>query len=90
MENQTTHWITFRYKGGKLKKYLLTTALILSMSASGVFAADTITSPADLEKLFNENFYESPMGITMPNVEVVEGSNVKPVRGMPLFKKNSY
>ena len=45
------------------------------MSASGVFAADTITSPADLEKLFNENFYESPMGITMPNVEVVEGSN---------------
>ena len=57
------------------------------MSASGVFAADTITSPADLEKLFNENFYESPMGITMPNVEVVEGSNIKPVRGMPLFKK---
>ena len=57
------------------------------MSASGVFAADTITSPADLEKLFNENFYESPMGITMPNVEVVEGSNINPVRGMPLFKK---
>lgn len=70
-----------------MKKYLLVTALILSMTSGSVFASDVVNSPADLEKLFNESFYESPTSIATPKVEVVEGSNVKPCRGMPLFKK---
>ena len=55
------------------------------MTSGSVFASDVVNSPADLEKLFNESFYES--SIATPKVEVVEGSNVKPCRGMPLFKK---
>ena len=57
------------------------------MTSGSVFASDVVNSPADLEKLFNESFYESPTSIATPKVEVVEGSNVKPCRGMPLFKK---
>ncbi len=60
------------------------------MMAGNVYAAEpnNIGLPTnDLEKLFNENFYESPSGIMMPDVKVVEGSTVKPVKGMPFFKK---
>lgn len=48
---------------------------------------ELIKSPADLEQVFSDSFYESPISAPMPKVEVAEGSIVKPVRGMPLFKK---
>lgn len=72
-----------------MKKYLLVTALILSITSGGVYAKDATDSgmPADLETMFNESFYEAPSSIAVPDVKVVEGSNIKPVRGMPLFKK---
>ena len=72
-----------------MKKYLLVTALILSMVSNSVYAEDTknVGLPTDLETLFNENFYESPSGLMMPNVEVKEDDGIKPIKGMPLFKK---
>ena len=69
-----------------MKKVLLITALILTTSASQVLSAELIKSPEDLEEVFNNSFYESPVG-PMPNVEVKYGNQTKPVRGMPLFKK---
>lgn len=72
-----------------MKKYLLVTALILSMISGSTNAAEIKNNglSTDLETLFNESFYESPSSIIMPKVEVVEGSNVAPIKGMPLFKK---
>ncbi len=68
-----------------MKKYLIITALILTAISQSVYSKDLVESPDDLENL-QEQFYESPQTI-IPKVEVVEGSTVKPVRGMPLFKK---
>lgn len=68
-----------------MKKYFIITALILTAISQSVYAKDLVESPDDLENL-QEQFYESPQTI-IPKVEVVEGSNIKPVRGMPLFKK---
>lgn len=70
-----------------MKKYLLITALILSTIVQPTFATGSMDSSEGLEELFNEGFYESPLGVQMPDVTVVEGSTIKPVRGMPLFKK---
>ena len=71
-----------------MKKYLLITLLILSLTSTSSQGAEVIKGPEDLESLFTESFYESPTSFAMPKVEqVVEGSNIKPVRGMPLFKK---
>ncbi len=70
-----------------MKKYLLSTILILSLTSTSSMAADVIKSPEDLETLFNESFYESPTSIAAPKVQVKEGSTINPVRGMPLFKK---
>ncbi len=70
-----------------MKKYLLISLLILSLTHAPAKSAEVIKSPEDLETLFNESFYESPASIAAPKVEVREGSTIKPVRGMPLFKK---
>lgn len=48
--------------------------------------ADGLASPTpELDRL-EEQFYEAPMS-PMPDVHVVEGSTVKPITTMPLFKK---
>ena len=68
-----------------MRKNLLITSLILALSANSVFAKELVESPADLEKTFNETFYEAPFS-PLPQVEVKSGNQTKPVRGMPLFK----
>ncbi len=70
-----------------MKKYLLITALILSTIIQPAFANNLLSSSEELEELFNEGFYESPLGAKMPDATVIEGSTIKPVRGMPLFKQ---
>ena len=72
---------------------LLITLLVVIFGAKTVYGADIIKSPQELEQLFSDSFYESPVS-PMPKVdveqsqtEVKEGSQIKPVRGMPLFKK---
>lgn len=70
-----------------MKKYLLITALILSTMVQPAMATGSLSSSEELEELFNDGFYETPFGAQMPDVTVVEGSTMKPVRGMPLFKK---
>lgn len=70
-----------------MKKSFFITALILSMTSQAVFSAELIKSPEDLEDVFNDSFYESPISAPMPKVEVKEGSTMPPVRGMPVFKK---
>ncbi len=70
-----------------MKKNLLITLLILFATSVPSKGAELIKSPEDLETLFEETFYESPTSFAAPKVEVQEGSNIKPVRGMPLFKK---
>ncbi len=70
-----------------MKKNLLITALILAVSSQAVLSAELIKSPEDLEDIFTDSFYESPLSAPMPKVEVTEGSVTKPVRGMPVFKK---
>lgn len=70
-----------------MKKSFFITALILSLTSQSVLSDELIKSPADLEQVFSDSFYESPISAPMPKVEVAEGSIVKPVRGMPLFKK---
>ena len=57
------------------------------MTQASAYSADVIKSAEDLETLFNETFYEAPASLAMPKVEIKEGSNITPVRGMPLFKK---
>ena len=68
-----------------MKKHLLIISLILAVTAQTVFAAEVFNSPADLEN-FHERFYEAPTN-TVPDMQVVEGSTMGDVRGMPLFKK---
>ena len=70
-----------------MKKYLFITLLILSLTQASAYSADVIKSAEDLETLFNETFYEAPASLAMPKVEIKEGSNITPVRGMPLVKK---
>lgn len=70
-----------------MKKNLLITLLILFATSLPSKAAELIKSPKDLETLFEDTFYESPTSFSAPQVEVQEGSTIKPVRGMPLFKK---
>ena len=70
-----------------MKKYILITALILSVVAQSAQASETIKSSDTLEKLFNENFYEGPSSLATPKVTLVEGSTAKPISGMPLFKR---
>ncbi len=69
-----------------MKKYLLVTLLILSLTPYSVEAKELVESPADLEKTFNETFYEAPFS-PLPEVEVESGNQTKPVRGTPVFKK---
>lgn len=70
-----------------MKKSFLITALILSLTSQAVLSAELIKSPEDLEEVFNDSFYESPISAPMPKVERVEGSMMPPCRGMPVFKK---
>ena len=70
-----------------MKKYLLISSLICLITIHPALSNELVTSPSDLEEVFNESFYESPIAAPMPKVEVKEGSTIKPVRGMPLFKK---
>ncbi len=69
-----------------MRKYLFVTLLILALTPCKVASKELIESPADLEKTFNETFYEAPFA-PLPEVEVVEGNQTKPVRGTPVFKK---
>ena len=69
-----------------MRKYLFVTLLILALTPCKVVSKELIDSPADLEKTFNETFYEAPFA-PLPEVEVVEGNQTKPVRGTPVFKK---
>lgn len=70
-----------------MKKSFLITALILSLTSQAVLSAELIKSPEDLEEVFNDSFYESPISAPMPKVERIEGSTMPPCRGMPVFKK---
>lgn len=70
-----------------MKKSFLITALILSLTSQAVLSAELIKSPEDLEEVFNDSFYESPISAPMPKVERVEGSTMPPCKGMPVFKK---
>lgn len=70
-----------------MKKSFFITALILSLTSQAVLSAELIKSPEDLEEVFNDSFYESPISAPMPKVERVEGSTMPPCRGMPVFKK---
>ena len=55
------------------------------MFSHPLWAGEIINKPEDLENI-QEYFYEGPV-TQIPSVEVVEGSMMTPVRGMPLFKK---
>ena len=57
------------------------------MTSQAVFSAELIKGPEDLEEVFSDSFYESPISAPMPKVEIKEGSTVPPVKGMPVFKK---
>lgn len=70
-----------------MKKSFLITALILSLTSQAVLSAELIKSPEDLEEVFNDSFYESPISAPMPKVERIEGSTMPPCKGMPVFKK---
>ena len=70
-----------------MKKSFLITALILSLTSQAVFSAELIKGPEDLEEVFNDSFYESPISAPMPKVELKEGSTMSPCKGMPVFKK---
>ena len=69
-----------------MKKHLFLTLLILSLAPCSVNSQELINSPADLEKTFNETFYEAPF-MPLPEVEVKSGNQTNPVRGTPVFKK---
>lgn len=68
-----------------MKKYLLITALILTAFAQCVYSQELFENPDELEDI-QEIFYEPPYRLK-PKTEPVEGSTIKDVRGMPLFKK---
>ena len=70
-----------------MKKSFLITALILSLTSQAVLSAELIKSPEDLEEVFNDSFYESPISAPMPKVERIEGSTMPPCKRMPVFKK---
>ena len=70
-----------------MKKSFLITALILSLTSQAVLSAELIKGPEDLEQVFSDSFYESPISAPMPKVEVSEGSTTPPCKGMPVFKK---
>ena len=70
-----------------MKKSFLITALILSLTSQAVLSAELIKGPEDLEQVFSDSFYESPISAPMPKVEVREGSTMPPCKGMPVFKK---
>lgn len=70
-----------------MKKSFLITALILSLTSQAVLSAELIKGPEDLEQVFSDSFYESPISAPMPKVEVREGSTTPPCKGMPVFKK---
>lgn len=69
-----------------MRKYLFVTLLILALTPCKVNSKELFESPADLEKTFNETFYEAPF-IPLPEVEVKSGNQTKPVKGTPVFKK---
>ncbi len=68
-----------------MKKHLLITALILTVSAN-CSIAEGLPSPTPELDRFEEQFYEAP-STPAPEVNVVEGSIAKPIKTMPLFKK---
>ena len=70
-----------------MKKSFLITALILSLTSQAVLSAELIKGPEDLEQVFSDSFYESPISAPMPKIEVREGSTTPPCKGMPVFKK---
>ena len=70
-----------------MKKSFLITVLILSLTSQAVLSAELIKGPEDLEQVFSDSFYESPISAPMPKVEVREGSTTPPCKGMPVFKK---
>ena len=70
-----------------MKKSFLITALILSLTSQTVIAGEVINGPEDLEEVFSNSFYESPISAPMPKVELKEGSTTPPCKGMPVFKK---
>ena len=69
-----------------MKKQLFLTLLILSLTQYSAYSKELVESPADLEKTFNETFYETPF-MPLPDVEVKSGNQTKPVKGTPVFKK---
>ncbi len=69
-----------------MRKYLFITLLILSLAPCSVNSKELVENPADLEKVFNETFYEAPF-MPLPEVEVKSGNQTKPVKGTPVFKK---
>ena len=69
-----------------MKKHLFLTLLILALVPCSVNSQELVNSPADLEQVFNETFYEAPF-MPLPEVEVKSGNQTNPVRGTPVFKK---
>lgn len=69
-----------------MRKNLFITLLILALAPCSVYSQELVDSPADLEQVFNETFYEAPF-MPLPEVEVKSGNQTKPVRGTPVFKK---
>ena len=69
-----------------MRKNLFITLLILALAPCSVYSQELVDSPADLEQVFNETFYEAPF-TPLPEVEVKSGNQTKPVRGTPVFKK---
>ncbi len=68
-----------------MKKNIIITAVILSIVTGCVQAQESVENPQDLEKL-EEQFFEEP-SMPIPEVKIIEGSTVKPIRTMPLIKK---
>ncbi len=68
-----------------MKKHIFITALIVALTSQAAISKELFESPADLEN-FYENFYEAPL-TPIPEVTVVDGSSIKPLKTMPLFKK---
>ncbi len=69
-----------------MRKNLFITLLILALAPCSVYSQELVDSPADLEQVFNETFYEAPF-MPLPEVEVKSGNQTRPVRGTPVFKK---
>ena len=71
-----------------MKKYIIITALILSIFVPNKVQADDMLGGFEELENMQEHFFETPdTGVPYVQVEQNDGSTQKPVKGNPIFKK---